>query len=679
MSNSTILQLRQAEASHVELDQFGAEINGHFNITLDTPQLLEEGDQVIIKACYLDTSAGSSGLINLPDPVEASINFAMYLQNYYLDQTSPFGNDATQGNLRQYPNLIQTPTPRRSTAELGDNQLYWLASKYETPDSVIWNIIGVNVTPILKHQGYATFGGCDIKFNYTPITPGAEPFSKNATCEVKLKSRYGYQKENPRRFTSAVVCLGDDNGPYFRLDPNNDGIRPHNKISTVEWLPPVVPVVATKQTGSGTFFELQEFELPITIPAGKYSPTELTETLNDLLTNAQALGPAGDIYAGDAQTGTMTRFPVMNKLLTTVLKNQQDLTAQGAKATPAVDIDQVFINATGNIIEGTTPLVNTNGQHYFKYNIAQMKADYLEGTRPAMDRWIGTNQFEFSLDAELNKIKIDIQHFPIYGGRTEANSEDAVPSIVYNNATTFPAYIAPVGANPGVIPDFIVKTGLPLRYGGIGLTGLQPSNFWKDILHFENCYIQKEQTARCKTAFGDADPGFDNSFRIENIKDGVNITGAYPGIDIGVLKNDTLYSTPVYDNWKNAGDKTSVATAATTSIFAGKSYNTHVADEGFFRVKIGNNFQQNMVGGKLYESHDTQSIVNRFYASNSFTSDQGAGSIAYTHTGKSNLLTSFKVIINDPNDDPLATSVLQEKNTIFLEIVKAIKPSPNFG
>jgi hypothetical protein len=68
------------------------------------------------------------------------------------------------------------------------------------------------------------------------------------------------------------------------------------------------------------------------------------------------------------------------------------------------------------------------------------------------------------------------------------------------------------------------------------------------------------------------------------------------------------------------------------------------------------------------------SIVSRYYNVANYTSGSSDSSIAYTHKGASLLLTSFNCRIL--NSDKTPALGLGQDNSIFLEIIKAQKPSP---
>ena len=72
MEKSTILKLRQQEASFIET-------NGSFSTTLQQKVLLEEGDVVKLHSAFIDTTTES--IISIPDPIEISLTCIKYFDN----------------------------------------------------------------------------------------------------------------------------------------------------------------------------------------------------------------------------------------------------------------------------------------------------------------------------------------------------------------------------------------------------------------------------------------------------------------------------------------------------------------------------------------------------------------------------------------------------------------------
>ena len=107
-------------------------------------------------------------------------------------------------------------------------------------------------------------------------------------------------------------------------------------------------------------------------------------------------------------------------------------------------------------------------------------------------------------------------------------------------------------------------------------------------------------------------------------------------------------------------------------VFSSRTWNTSVADEGYFVLDIGTNFTQNLIASNL-TSHNTQSIINRYYTANSFTSDEGGGSILYEHVGEPIMLSDFNIAIRNPDRSLISSHILQQKNSVFIEVIKALK------
>ena len=685
VSSSTIIELRQAQATSVKQLPNGLDQNGVWKSTIDRAIEVTDGDQITIKAVYLDTSASSSGEIHVQDDIQASITCAMYLQNYNVDQNYPWQQanapvPPLENKLRIYPQ--HETSGYADGAFRGDNNLWWLSQASEAVGGTNWSVTGVDIVPIIKSDALGYYGATTLNWEYTPLTPGALPYSAKAQTPMgAVKHRkYKWQElNNENKWHLNLQCKGTATAPELRLVAGDSGITKASQIASVSFL-------RFQQTINNTekYYTPQQFTFPFTIPAGNYTPSELTQLLNNLVSNAEATGMASDAYAGDMNLPG-EEFPVMSPFMTTVLKNYQELQDIGAAVKPdAVTIDQVFVGASGQTgTQTVTPFTkyNLNGTHYFQYPIETMRAEKLQSPRrPALDRWVGTNQLDFQLDPQENKIKIDTAHFPIYGNSTSDPTTtpakvvyDAVPCVAYNDGATIPALSGTVK------PVFIANTGLPLRYGGIGILAMSPTSFWYDSLGFGDVIIKpvfdaKIVAPRADPAVPSPVPTDFNSFTIETA-DGVNVTGGYPGLDIGVQHHEDYYSQPIYNNFQGTGGDTVISTSDTTSLFASRVYNTAIADEGFFKVKIGNNIQQNLVGGRLNTSRDTQSIVNRYYTANSFTSDQGAGSLVYQHSGAPMMLSDFNIEITNPDNSFVDSHILQEKNCIFLEVIKGTPPN----
>ena len=240
----------------------------------------------------------------------------------------------------------------------------------------------------------------------------------------------------------------------------------------------------------------------------------------------------------------------MNPLLTSVLKNANELYLESLASNPTGtgdELQQVFVNASNDIVNytnagtGNSKVLDYAGKHYYQFPIGRMKAERAGATRPPLDRYIGTNQFAFALDPNEQKLKIDLAHFPIYGNSSSTPATATDPYVRVNDAVPVVAYNPVDESMISDDPDFAVSKGLALRYGGVALTAMSPTSLWFDTLGFNNAIINPKQNAKAPLNPTSGDPTTDNSFTI-SCEDGVNTTGAFAGLDIGVQHHESYYA-----------------------------------------------------------------------------------------------------------------------------------------
>ena len=657
MSTTTILQLRQQESSDVTQ-------NGVFQATLDHPIQLDAGDVVQVKAVYLDTVAD---VIELTEDEEITMSALIYLQNYNLDQTYPYAEGAA-GNLRRYQNDATLRTPFNK----GDNQLWFLSTAHENTVATNWSIPSMEVIPINTTSDSKRFGDITLEFQYTPITPGAKSITDSIHVTSKVDRRWNDSKNNPRDL--GISCTGTVAAPTLTLLTSKADLTTAG-IAEINWNKYQAPI-----PNGEIQIEPQRFPISFIIPRGTYTPSEISQTITNEVSKLQYSGKVSTTYGGDAATypmpPTQTNWPSMNPWLQTVLKNTADLHLQGGAK-------QIFVNADSRY--GGT---KGGGAIYFDYDTTRMAADYVQEVlppsppvayRPPLDKFLGTNQFAMEFDLQENKIKMTQMHFPLYVNDTTGITivEDGLQGIAFNE----PIKGLPAGDNVCFEP----AGGIASAYSGICFSTLSPGWFW-DAMGFGDITVNPVKNVKMNYPdFTSTAPTEANSYTLQ-VDTGVNTTSAFEGLDLPVIHSNGYpkaappqtqfgrYSVPRQD--AQDGADVFVSTADVASIFSNRTLNDNVADEGYFLVDVSSNFRQNLIGGNLgglTTSRDTQSIVNRYYTSGSFTSDQGAGSIVYEHVGEPQMLSNFGVKVRNPNGSFVSDTVLKEKNAIFIEVIKQNK------
>ena len=642
MSSTTILQLRQEESRDVSQ-------NGNWKSMLDYPIQINEGDEVIIKSVFLDTTVEDEGIIAVPDKLDLTMGCMMYLQNFGQDQTF-LGTE----RLRIYgpvPEIDNDPDLDTTIiSQGGDNNLWWLGQTFAPgPETILWDIESITWEPLKPINASHMVKTMPIEFEYQGVIPGQGLTSGLVTIPNCRAS--DYTKFSP--IDVGKICVGTDQAPTFHITTKTQTYTNHYVDSGS------IKVNYKKHSGTHDAKHIvpQIFNVNFSLDAGNYTPTELAKLITDKINNVELSGP---VYLETSPA--IGQYPVNTPLLKTILQNFNYITETASGHNPAYETEQVFISSTLNELNP-----ETDGKVFFKYATTEMEEQKSgPGVTPyvnAEDRFVGTSQIALEFDTLANKLKWTILHFPIFNNLTADNTVNtAVPCAAYNL----------VGMGTGL---YKLEVGIATRYSGIAWTSLtaknslngEKSDFWHDIGLTSTTVQATTKGMRCNYG-GTATE--DNSFTV-TATDGVNVTGALPGLDLPVVKNNLLYTTPIrpYDT-QTVPVIDYVATNDTTSIFASRTFNLAPESEGYYLIEIGTNFKQSFLGGNATYMSGIQSIVNRYFTQNSFTSDQGAGSISYIHKGESQTLTEFNVRVLNPNYSVPTETQLGINNTIFIQVVK---------
>ena len=675
------LQLRQAESNDVQQ-------NGVYSTTLAHPIELRPGDEVSVKSVFLDTT----DVISIPtEGLDVSLTGCKYLVNYNINQS--FAYRSGTAFLSSYGAVPDDTGPTPTT---GDNELYWLADAMASTAHVPYFIQNCNVFPATRGRGGKRYGGVDVPIQFTDPADPTNSYGGKGTLHIASYQEREYEKHNPipvpsqdRRPNPAAfvtfTCASIAGVKEIRVDPFFS-LVPFN-IERIEFVNPrEYPVQPIQPTTNTYQISPQYFTWNATLPGGDYTPTEIAALLNDKLTPVELLGPTSTNYSvessADTWDGANTKFPTQSPFLETILQNRQRLITKAAA--DGNTHEQCLINASRKNLTTPSDLADNAGAIPRFFELSAMVGDYKTTPfTPPVDRYIGTNEISLSFDEAERKLKFDILHFPIYVNSTQPAAapttfnNDAVPGIQYNE---LPFTSGETSVN--------AASGMAKAYSGIAFTAMSPPTFWSQQLGFENNTISVSQNVVSCDYPSDA---FDvpNSFQIDNVIAGTSITEAAATLSVPVETSSApqytagpsgLFARPLFSSGA-AGSGASVSTPDTVAVFASKTYNDSIQDAGYFLVDVSHNFNTDFVAGKVERlnhtagagttGHDTLSVVSRYYTANNFVTDQGAGSIVYTHSGAKQNLTDLAIRIKNPDGSFISSSTLGEKNSVFISIKRA--------
>ncbi len=638
---SVMLRLRNNESRIA--DPNDPTQHASWQTTLKTPVTLEEGDQVKIHTCILDTSAESVIQLDDPDGVDIEIGVMRYITFY---QNYESGANGTTKVISIKPTIVAPP------ADVGKNQIPDVKRYFACLEKgSIANAYYVNFVQIMPlHQGLDECGDCTLKFGYTS---GLTNLTK--TFVLQIPPFHPVSHENGIVLRVAALVVGNNGwDDFFPLDDDKHYTdhklkRPSNaadkKIS-----PTFTSIFYSAEVPAGNlvsepFVEQMDFN----IPKGRYTPAEICTKINDQLSNLEFYGPSINEPSLDQLVPPQTpQFCVNNPFLGTV-RQMTNFAAQ-ANGGP---YNLVFYPEVDDRADDKGDLVE-NVSKVMRIDAAALAANVSHNGNGAVpnnrdDLFIGAEQVDLNFDPILKKLNFSIMHFPIYVGY-QVNSTPAVPGVIYN-----------------------ADGKLATTYGGAAITFLNPPEFWQKQLGFSTIEIPVQAQT---TPFNDGPGGVggDTVYPTKvGTSVGVNVTDIFRGLDIPVAKTDRFFA-------PEAIPTAAIESSLTTGIIANREFDTSAKDEGYFLIEVGFKFPQMMIGGQFGDNltnNNIQSVVGKYFTGdNNFLQDTGAGSIVYEHVGEPELLTDLNVRVLLPDGTLPSNTELGPKNSIFLEIIKTENQTP---
>ena len=622
MEKSTIIKLRQSEANEVD-------VNGSYRVSLSKGITLEEGDEVRVHSVILDTSAES--VVTLDKDVPVVMGVAKYIRNFDGVNAVPFS-----------PGVVPYELPDLK------NQVLCTRQEFTGNEFDVGFIV---VEPTGSRE---IDDGTKSKGPYISTWQFTDPATGKITQRTIPIGPYKARKHRSKNIIQAVsffvkgksfVCL--DSVKDLRKHGIDPFVFVQNIVSEADidvfgnggvcFMNSGNPVAA----GTG-FLSVREEVCEFTIPAGAYEPAELAQIVNDNMTKIDTLGPVGADYTNFA-------FPINNPFLSTIAQQHHTITA----ASPEGLGREMWFNP-----EVTAEDEDVNGIQF----ISDAAIAAMVG--PATDFLIGGNQVSMNYDENLKKLNFDSLHQPIYV--VPNGTATGVPGIMFPPTPqvmpVFPTTTPPTTKSVAVAQEVQVSRG------GNFFTRLLPTSFWA-TLGFNDIVVPTPNGPK-SVELENADVIFP---LLINLELGKNIVGALPTIDIFAQKINTPPAgglAPVLQDTENS---------FTTPILASRRFNEISVDEGYYLLEIGFKLPQTMIGGHLNDNSQTgsnrvQSIITKYFTSGNFLQDTGTGSVVYTHHGEPQMLNDLDVKIVHPDFSSPSNDELGNKNSVFLEVIKAVRP-----
>ena len=470
MSSSTIIKLRQKDASYVEQ-------NGSFKTTLNNPLTIEKGDVVQFKNCFLDTS---TDIIKVDSPIDIKITGVRYITNTKEDNLSN-RFDGVAGGAKFYE-----PQSDYTSAGNGDGLKY-----FESISTTAQN--GDEHALSFQYQlasNSIRMKACDFKFQYTDLNGQTAHMSFHEPFSFKGERSVSFNSKHPDR---GIACRGTS---VELLQPTKKECH-HLGIN----FDSIKVVYATVKPTNGTTYLVPKLRtFTTTLPEGLYAPTEIAQILTDEMSKADSAGSIGNNPAiGNANA----LFPVNSAFFGTIgqIANDDNLNNTNTK----------FVAEDGSLILG--------------YDVGGGGSAQPLNIAGGIDAYVGASETTIEFDEDTGKMRFKSLHMPLFvgqgaggGGAGEANGVAGVQ------------FIGTTGKVARQYSGFVLQSLEPKEFW---FQQLGVSNEIIPMFNDEATQLTMEQAGNPMGAsMPTGSQVFVKS--ISQAKEGVTTTGAFGGLDMAV-------------------------------------------------------------------------------------------------------------------------------------------------
>lgn len=597
----------------------GTIINGDYSVNVgNTPILIEDGTEVALKSAYIDTrQAGGNSIEITADNQNISITSGMYM----MRQLPLLSNTGVSPPIIGYNAFIsnsgQTAPP--STAPDPDGKNYVLSRKANNTAMRYVTAVTLNSSPFIHAP--AVFGDTLVQFKFLDPakTDGSfKTFSCYFPQEVAGNPSVGQVSKADATKVFNIHMLRKSNTSSAKDDFFLDPSDPYG--GNAEFAEKF-PIIASEEVDAGGHMTPVLNTFSYTLPLGHYSPDALAKAMGDEMAKFSMSSSAPNKFEPNAT-------------LVETVSNKPSKSP--------------FFTSTGQLKDDASYGVNTDAERYLVST--DLANPTILSTTEVTSITLGASQITLIYDPEINKFLFQQLHTNI----TDVGGKSLLRYQNLNNTGT----------------DFFMAD----KHSGIFFTDLQPASLWQDTMGFgananvmvgldPNKTVRSYGIKNAQDAFV-VNPNLVNVILSQvSLKEGVNITSNFAGIDSAVQKNDNYFiELPV----TNA---TNVETFDLMSIVAPlEPFFDSVLEHPYFMVEISG-FPSSSIRNLDSDNSSIRAIISKYYSTDNFTIQSSAeGSLVYVHRGASFYLNSLHARILDPDETPADS--IGANNTLFLEVVK---------
>jgi len=650
--SQTIIELNQEDINSSSIN------NGDYNVNLQQPLVINKGDEVILKSCFIDNRVINSNMIELKgdilsdgtrDSIQTiTIGFGYYKtdllgtwENQNSTKTATYEGSAVINNTDNLNIFTGRPFPAFQLINNPDNNLLEIIS-FELIMSNFPIRSFVNDTTIILRFPDSTgaLKHFPITFNNDYLRNKRSTWGRSGNDlilnlnEVSLKQ---LRSEKVISFSDfPILVKKEDNSKYIEPNTIAGGLQ-FNILKNV--------ITQAHTTTAGTY-DIYSNEISFTLDAGFYDPSDLSEKMTEKIVDISYNGEL------DSKNYAISRNPL--------LKTIQQIRIDDSKELTFFDIDssnnRKFQYATNTSpLPGKLNYIIGSSQFGLSYNQGEDKMEIL-----SIHNSLFNSRFNPLSDPTENQrgqaqIQSTAPEVRIIRNRsidTDASRAKATKFVANKNSGIFIIKLEPselwIGEdsqfkfNPNIIPTYTKKT----------FTTVDSDNFSSTEIVYSPTELIESQHITCDEA------GLDTIIQKKiksTVVGGAFVDGGFQAFDImtPILQNESIISDVIGSN----------------TIIAQTKLGTNLIEEGaYYKVSVDMGIKNELLGNN--NNNKISSIISKYYSQNSYTSSYSEGSIPYIHQSEEPLYVSnIRIRILDPNNK--LSDKIGDRNSVFLEVVKS--------
>lgn len=474
------------------------------------------------------------------------------------------------------------------------------------------DLIIFNVNPLLNS---GTWGNCTVTYRYQASHQTGDEFS-HYTVQIPLLSCHS---NRTYQVAPGIIFKGDGNDDSLSMTTSHNYLKANGLLPT--------PQLQTSTDDVTKRITLKQKNVSLKIKAGRYSCDEICQIINSQVN----LSVKNNV---NLTGGALNNSPLLTN--TGEFNVAADTTAGG------VNTKHILLS-TGNVDgvpDDANPSVNS--------------LQWLATGDDIYNQYVGTSDFSIAYDGE--KFKFEQISSPYYTNKGTVASNRGLTGILYNNKGV-------KGDATSNIRNVINKSS------GIVFSGLEPAEFWYDMLGFDGSICPditngnvEYATAQVKT-----------TLFLNTLQDGTHLTCTAPTLDSSIIKGQEESPdghNPTFNCITPSFGFVEVQASGQIEIYAKNAYNYSILKTygGYMLLEVRLGLVQDYTGEQAHLKN-VFGIITNYYRSNNYVVASTEDGVLYEHVGNSVQINTIRIRILNPNTlEPVPG--LDQDNSIFLSLIK---------